>query len=274
MKRVIKNKKGLALIATVMLIVFVSIAVLGLTTFIVQWFKQLDAQERQSRCVYNAMSGVNYAIYRYRVDATLASGPFDVGGDANNNFTLSTTSSGGGGAAANLVINATASSRGGSGNKDILGVTLTNTSLTSSIILDQMVMYVSNSSESLDQIRINNVTVRNSKDTIDTTSRTLDLTTNVTIPANTTITINYIRFTNSFDPTSLYLGFIMTDLSTTSICTAYPAQPSTCTTPGASLTIQSMGKTSGSNQYRSVQATYDTATGNVSDYDEIAQTVP
>lgn len=268
----IKNKQGLALIAAIMLIVFVSIAVLGLSVFIVQWYKQIDSQERQTRCIHNAMAGVNYAIYQYRVSGALTNGTTSI--DADNNFTLSTVSSGGAGAAANLVIDATNSSRGGSNNKDILGITLTNTSLTSSITLDRIVLYVSNSSETLDRISINGVLVRNSTDTINTTPNNLDLTTNATIPANTTRAIDYIRFSNSFGPTNLYLGFIMTDLSATSICTVYPEQDSTCTTAGASLTIKSMGKTTGSNQYRSVQATYNPATGNVSDYDEIAQTVP
>ena len=69
------------------------------------------------------------------------------------------------------------------------------------------------------------------------------------------------------------LSFVMTDATTTTACIGWPAQGSVCTQI-SSLTIKSMGKTAGSNQYRSVQAVYNTTTGNVSDYDEIFQTVP
>jgi hypothetical protein len=245
--------------------------VLGLSVFIVQWYKQIDVRVRESRCIYNAYAGVNYAIWNYRSNpSVLTNGTTSI--DANNNFTLSTVS--GGTEASSLVIDATNSSRGGSGNKDILGITLTNTSPTSSITLDRIVLYVNNGNESLDRVRISGVLVRNSTDTINTTPNNLDLTTNAIIPANTTRTIEYIRFTNSFNPANLYMGFIMIDGSPTSICTVYPKQGSTCPTLDGNLTIKSMGKTAGSNQYRSVEATYNTTTGNVSPYNEISQTVP
>ena len=93
----IKKNKGIALIAAIMLIVFISTAVLGLSVFIVGWYKQIDTDEKEVRCIYNAQAGINYALYNYRVSAALTNGATAI--DANNNFTLSTVSGGGGGAA-------------------------------------------------------------------------------------------------------------------------------------------------------------------------------
>jgi len=264
----IKKRRGIALIAAIMLIVFISTAVLALSVFIVSWYKQIDAEEREARCIYNAMAGVNYAIWNYRANSSaLTNGTSNI--DANNSFTVSTVS--GGGAAANLVINATASSLSGNG-RDVLNVTLTNNSLASSITLAQVIIYIDSGTKILDAIRINNSNVWTNNTNIGTTPVTLNMT-DVVIPANTTRAVNRIRWTTSMAGRTVYWRFIMSDASTTSICIAYPAQVSSCTTP-SSLTIKSMGKTTGSNQYRSVQATYNTSTGNVSDYDEIAQTVP
>lgn len=267
----IKKNKGIALIAAIMLIVFISIAVLGLSVFIASWYKQIDTDEREVRCIYNAMAGVNYALYNYRVSAALTNGTTAI--DAFNSFTLSTVSGGsGGGAAGSLGVTATATSLGNS-NKDILGITLTNTSLTSSITLSQMVIYIDSGTNTLDAVRINGSDIWTNNTVIGTTPVTLNMT-DVTIPANTTRTVNRIRWTNSFSGHVAYWGFIMSDGTTTSICTVYPAQASSCTSLSGSLTIKSMGKTTGSNQYRSAQATYNTTTGNVSDYDELFQTVP
>jgi len=263
----LKNKKGLALIAAVMLIVFISIAVLGLSVFIVQWYKQIDAQERQTRCIYNAMAGVNYAIYQYRVSGALTNGTTAI--DANNNFTLSTVSGGGGGAASALVIDATASGTGGSGNRELQGVALRNSSV-SAITINQAIVTWSNS-RNMAEIVINGVT--NWSGTASTPA-TVNFTTNATINAGATVPLTCIRFSGNMVNTTITIRFCMTDGTTTNACTLLPAQPSVCTQPATSLTIKSMGKTAGSNQYRSVQAEYNITTGNVSDYDEIATTVP
>jgi len=261
----IKNKKGLALIAAVMLIVFVSIAVLGLSVFIVGWYKQINAEEREVRCIYNAMAGVNYSLYQYRNSAALTNGTFNI--DANNNFTLSTVSGGGGGASASLVLDATGSSLGNN-NRRILGLHIRNSSA-SSVTIDRMIVTWS-VSNTMTQIQINGSSVWTGSAT--SSPATVNIT-NTTIPANTTRNIDLIQFNNSVLNAVVTLSFVMTDGTTTTACIAWPAQGSTCT-QNSTLTIKSMGKTAGSNQYRSVQAVYSTTTGNVSDYDEIFQTVP
>ncbi len=267
----IKKEKGIALIAAIMLIVFISTAVLGLSVFIVGWYKQIDTDEREVRCIYNAQAGINYALYNYRVSAALTNGATAI--DANNNFTLSTVSGGGGGAAAdNLTVDATGANLNAN-KKDIRGVTLKNTSLTSSITLSQIIIYINTGTQTLDEVRINNSNVWTANTSIGTTPVTLNMT-DVSIPANTTRTVNYIRWTADVSAKTVYWRFIMSDGTTSSVCTVWPAQASPCVSSSGSLTIKSMGKTTGSNQYRSVQATYNTTTGNVSDYDEIFQTVP
>ena len=264
----IKKNKGLALIAAIMLIAFVSTAVLGLSVFIVGWYKQIDTAERQERCIYNAAAGINYALYQYRNSATLINGTFSI--DANNNFTLSTLASGGGGgAAASLVVDATGAYLGNN-NRRLLGVTIRNSS-SSAITINRMIVTWSISNRTMSLIRINGFNVW----TGSANSSPADVNiTNTTIPANTTRSINLIQFNSTMLNAVITLSFVMTDGTTTTACTAWPTQGSVCTQAATGLTIQSMGKTINSNQYRSVQAIYNTTTGNVSDYDEIAQTVP
>lgn len=252
--------------AAVMLIVFVSIAVLGLSVFIVGWYKQIDSEEREVRCIYNASSGVNYSLYQYRNSASLTNGTFNI--DANNNFTVSTVAGGGGGASGSLVVNATAAYLGDN-NHSLQGVTIRNSSA-SSITIDRIIVTWSISNRTMSNIQLNGSTVWSGSATSSPANVNIA---DTTIPANTTRNINLIQFNASMNSAVITLSFVMTDGTTTTACIAWPAQGSACT-QNSTLTIKSMGKTAGSNQYRSVQAVYSTTTGNVSDYDEIFQTVP
>ena len=261
----IKKNKGIALIASIMLIVFVSTAVLGVSVFISGWYKQLDAGERGERCIYNANAGVNYAIYQYRNSATLINGTTNI--DANNNFTVSTTSAGN--AASVLVVDARGSFLASS-NRNVEGVTLTNSS-DAAIIIDRIIVTWTGASRTLQNIRIDNLNVWNTDVSLSPANCNI---TNTTIPAGATLPLTRVRWNSSMAGRTITLQFVMTDGSTSSVCTVYPTPGSVCTTTGSALTIKSMGKTVGSNQYRSVQATYNIASGQVSDYDEINQSVP
>jgi hypothetical protein len=264
----IKKNKGLALIAAIMLIVFVSTAVLGLSVFIVGWYKQIDTVERQERCIYNAAAGIHYALYQYRNSAALTSGTFNI--DTNNNFTLSTVASGGGGgASASLVVDAT-DAHLGNNNRRLLGVTIRNSSA-SSITITRMIVTWSISNRAMSKIKIDGDEVWGEGADSSPADVNID---DTTIHANETLDIDLIQFDSSMINAVITLSFKMTDGTTTSACTAWPDQGSVCTQAASGLTIQSMGKTTSSNQYRSVQAIYNTTTGNVSDYDEIAQAVP
>jgi len=263
----LRQKKGLALIAAIMLIVFVSAAVLGLSVFIVGWYSQINTADKEERCIYNAAAGINYALYQYRNSAALTNGTFNI--DANNNFTVSTVASEGGGAAASLVVDATGAFLG-SNNRRLQGVTISNSSA-SPIIIDRIIVTWSISNRTMSQIRINGSTVWSGS--ANSSPANVNIT-NTTIPANTTRAVNLIQFNSSMSSAVITISFVMTDSTTTSACTLWPAQGSVCTQASTGLTIRSMGKTTGSNQYSSVEAIYNTATGNVSDYDEISQTVP
>lgn len=265
------KRKGLALIAAIMLIIFVSTAVLGVSAFIAGWLRQVSAEGIEARCIYNALAGVNYAIYRYRDTGFLTNGT-TFGIDGNNSFSFSSQP----GTAVNLRINATASSLGGSGNREIRGVTLTNTSA-SPIVLSQMVIYINSGTRTLDQVNIANAPVWTTDKEIGTTQPDppLDMV-DFTIAPNTTRVINFIRWTNNFSGRIAYLRFIMNDFSTSSICTVYPAQPAPCdtTVATAGLTIKSTGRVTGSSQLRPVQAAYSIALGSVRNYDEKCAAVP
>gem|GEM_PF-775567 len=264
----LKRKKGLILIAVIMLIVFVSITVLGLSTFIAGWYGQINSAERQERCIYNAAAGVNYALYQYRNSGSLANGTFSI--DANNNFTLSTVTSGGsGGAAGALVLDAT-DAHLGSNNRRLLGLTIRNSS-SSSVTIDRVIVTWNISNRRMTQIKINGSTVWSG--TASSSPADVNIN-NTTIPANTTRSIDLIQFNSTMINATITLSFHMTDETTTTACTAWPAQGSVCAQAAAGLTITSMGKTAGSNQYRSIQATYNTDSGNISDYDEVDQVVP
>ena len=265
-----KKNKGIALIAAIMLIVFVSIAVLGLSVFIVSWYKQIDVRARESRCIYNAMAGVNYAIWKYRLNPSeLTIGTTSI--DANNNFTLSTVSGGGGeGASSTIIINATNSDLSDK-NRHVVDWTIRNNSA-SVVKIDQVTVTWKKTPKTLTSLVIDNHPKwEGSKSTSPAIFPV-----SITIPGNTTYsTHNEIIFNSSVKGDhGITISFRMTDNTNTTFCTVYPAQPSACAQASGSLTIKSMGKTTGSNQYRSVQATYNTASGNVSPYNEIFQTVP
>lgn len=268
------NKRGIALAAVILLITFVAVAVLGATSFISQRLVGVEVKQRDMRCRYNAQAGLYYAIYQYRNSGTTYVSPTLVTIDSGNYAYITSTGGGGGGGAASLLqIDATGSYLGGTGNKDILGIHLTNASSSSAITLTQFTISVVGGAKTLDQMDIHGSSVWTTNTSIGVTPVTLDMT-DVTIPASTTYNIDFIRWTSGMSGRTVSSSFIMSDTTTTSVCTVYPRPASVCTTGGGTLTINSMGKTTGSGLYHTVQATYTIATGNISDYEEVTTTVP
>ncbi len=262
------KNRGLALIAVIIIILFVITAVLGVTSFIANRFLGFDVQQRLMRCMYNAQAGIQYAIYQYRQSSTLYASGTTVAIDANNAFRI--TSSGSGTQASALIVNATASALASS-SRNLTGITLQNTSA-SPITIDRMIVTWSGSTRTMQDIIINGVTVWNTGTS--TTPANVDIT-NTAIPASTTRPLTRIRWNSSMAGRTITLQFVMLDGSTTSLCTVFPRPASTCVTPGGStLTITSMGTTTGSSLYKTVQATYATTTGNISAYSEISTSVP
>lgn len=260
------NKKGIALVAIIILIIFVGLAVGGVTTFIAQRLIQVDTQQRDMRCRYNAQAGLHYAIYQRRASGSNFSGTVTI--DSNNSARVSTTGGGGGGAASSLIIDARAASLA-SGNRNLQGIVLTNSSA-SPITIDRMIITWTGTSRTLQNIVINGITVWSGS--VTTSPANVNIT-NFTLNAGASYPLTRIRWSGSMNGRTMTLQCVMTDASTTSICTVYPAPASTCQA-SSSLTIQSTGRTAGSGMYRTVQATYNTSTGNVSDYTEITAAVP
>ncbi|MFH0762588.1 MAG: hypothetical protein V1925_01715 [Candidatus Omnitrophota bacterium] len=82
----IPNKKGIALIAAIMLIVFTSIVVLSVSVFIFQRLKQNDVESSKIRAIYLAQAGAHRAIYDYRSGGAVTLGQVTVA--AGKTFTL------------------------------------------------------------------------------------------------------------------------------------------------------------------------------------------
>jgi hypothetical protein len=97
-------------------------------------------------------------------------------------------------------------------NKDITGITLTNLSTSTSITVAQMTISWTGgtSGSQLSQIRINSVTVFNTN----INSGALADITDVIIPAGTTYTVNWLRFTKAMSGSTLSITFTMIDGST------------------------------------------------------------
>jgi hypothetical protein len=257
------NKRGITLIASIMLIVFASIAVLGVTTFILERFRQYNVDRVGAKCIYLAQAGLHYALYQYLVSGSLASGQVNI--DSANFFVLNVTT----GAAGSLRVDARASSIGGSSNRDLLGVTISNTSA-SAITIDQVIVSWNLSSKTLQQIVINGSTRWSGS------ASSSPVTANITdfaLNPGVNYPLTRIRWNSSMLGATITLQFIMSDGSKGTACAAFPRPASTCQ-QSTSLIIKSMGKTSGSNIYRTVQAIYDTVTSKVTKYYEIANAVP
>ena len=257
-----------------MLMVFISTAVLGLCVFIVGWYKQIDIQQIKTRCIYNAMAGVNYALYQYRNSVPAPSGPIPL--DANNNFTVSIDSGGGGGGDASAIIIDATDSDLSSKNEKIINWTIRNNSA-SEVTIDQVTITWNKHSKTLESLVIDGDSIWQGKEEISPAVFSVHL----HLEANHTYAQdNEVKFDSSISgDRGVTLAFRMTDHTYTTGCIVYPHQTSTCEQGSCSLTIRSMGQIISldkdrADQYRSVQAIYNTTTGKISSYEEISQTVP
>ncbi len=94
------DQRGITLAASIILILFVSVSVLSVTTFIVQRFSQTRSKSISSRALYLAQAGIHNALYNFRYNDSLGTGYFPLGQtdvDAANYFVV-------GGTAADLLM--------------------------------------------------------------------------------------------------------------------------------------------------------------------------
>ena len=254
-------KKGVTLIETIMLIVFVSIAVLGVTVFIVQRFAELNTKVISNKCLYLAQAGVQDAIeqVRSRFSPATTYGYYPLG--------LTTVNTGetfrrGGTAADMLIVN---SADAAASSSDIINIKIqeATNSATPAVILDQMVVtWTQTATRRLTAINIGG----SDKWTGNLTSPATCNITNVTLGTGIT-PITRLRFNNSASViTSISIQFIMTDGSSKTVA-VYPKNNNSV------FTIKSTGKVSGSNIYRTQEVDYNlmntTTSARIDDYDEI-----
>ena len=267
-KNKISNQSGIALAATIMMIVFVSIVVFNVTIFIVQRLSDGDAKRIQARCINLAHAGIQQALYDFRVHDNLGTGYFSLGPtsiDANNSFTLGGDPAGS--AADWLIVNTQAANLSGS---DLTGITIQDATNSKAITIDRIQLTWDNA-RSLSQVRINGTNYWTGPN--DPTPADANLDPDFPLAASTppvVYSINRFRFggnmTNPVAPTFIDATFVMTDGSTKTL-RIYPASHSTSN----NFTVKSTGKTANSNIYRTLQADYRASmpTGTITNYKEI-----
>jgi len=245
-----KKRKGIALIAAIMLIIFVSIAVLGLSTFIVGWYKQIDTEQINLKCLYLAQAGIHDAIYdvrsRYLNPATTygyyATGLTTV--DTNETFRL------GGSAADFLMVNTAGATWGGSTLSGIRLQKATSSALPEVTIASVNICWTRSSGTNRN---VNRVTIGTTNYTVNVsqsacpgglanfTDRTL---------SNTSFVAFALRWSGTITLTDVVVQFNMTDGSTKTV-------DMWTLNNSCQFTINSTGKVAGSSIYRTIKATYD-----------------
>jgi len=238
------NKRGIALIAAVMLIVFASIAVLGVTTFIIQRLKQNITGQTQLKCIYLAQAGINDAIYWFRFHDSTGVGYFTLGAvnvEPNERFTL-------GGTAADLLMVNTSVTRFNP-STDFIGLTIQNASNSKTITIDRMIVSWQKTGAVRRLRRI--IIAGSTRWTGNLASPANCDITNYTLGTTPTIRDVLLRFGDNMAGTvSISIQFVMTDGSIRSVV-VYPASDNYI------FTVKSTGKANSSNIYRTIEADYN-----------------
>lgn len=251
------DKKGIVLIAIIFLIIFMGIAMFGVTTFIAQRLVGYNSEQTIARCRYNAEAGVAYAIYQYRSAGTQYSNTLTI--DSTNSATVSTVPA----QASAVIIDAAGSSLANSSRR-VVNWTVRNNSA-SAIAINEYTVTWHVASRTFNEVQINGTTL-GSTVAISTSPAVVAVSPTFSIPANTTYSSTMVRFnSNMSTDTGITISFKFTDGSITTPCTVYPAQGSTCTQP-LILNITSTGKTADPKYYKTVVATYNTLTGKITAY--------
>jgi len=237
------------------MVVFASIAVLGITSFIVQRLKQNFTEELYLKCVYLAQAGIHNAVYFYRFRDISGNGYFSLGQtniDASNFFVV------GGTAADMLMVDTRTTYVGGTSNRDLLNLKLQNATNSKTITIDRMVV-TWNNSKNIRIIRINGADrwTGNLSSPAD-----CNLPVNFSLSNTSTVNINYIRFSGDMRNSLISIQFVMTDGSSKTVSVLPNSQQ-------YNFTAKATGKTSGSNLFRTIKAEYNAATQKIVDYKEI-----
>lgn len=249
------GKKGITLIASIMLIVFASVAVLGVTTFIIQRLNLFEAKRIHLNSIYLAEAGINQAVYKFRFNDLATNGYFSLGKtnvDTGNFFVLGASDSD------LLMVNTSVSNLQTPNNRDLINLTIQNSTNSRSITIDRMAV-TWNNSRKLKVIRINNSNVWNGNSSSPVNANITNFTLNA---APSIYSVNYLRFNDDMSEAVINIKFIMSDGSNKTV-TVYPASNRYL------FTIKSTGKSTDSNIYRTIQADYNVLTSKIEDYHEV-----
>ncbi len=242
----------------VMLIVFATIAVVGVVAFIAQRLREQEPESVYVQTIYLAQAGVHDAAYFFRFHDSSANGYFTLGTtniDANNSFVLSAT-------AANLLMVNTSTSALTNGNNGLGAWTIQNATNSNTITIATITVSWSGvpATRRLSSIFLNNTSVWS------TGGGTSGSTFNITdFTLNTTPTIygnNSLRFNGNMTGATANVTFNMTDGSSQTL-TIFPASSNN------KFTVTSKGQTTGSSLFRSIQATYNAVNATITAYQEI-----
>lgn len=253
----IKKRKGLALIAAVMLVVFITMAVLGLSTFIVQWFLQLNADQINAKCLYLAQAGIQDAIYEIRssyLNPATTYGSFTTG--------LTTVNTGEtyrrGGTAADFLLVNTAGAAWNAATFILSGINVqkaTSSAIPAVTIASVNVCWTraGGPNRNIDRITIGGATWTGNLPSLNCPGRNADI---ADVTLNTSFIPVTLRWSNSITLTDVIIQFNMTDGSTKTV-DLWDGNLPTPPPNNCLFTIKSTGKVSGSNIYRTIQADYN-----------------
>jgi len=252
---VLKNKNGMVLAAAVMLIIVAAVVVLGVTTFVVERLRQLEANQQETEAVYLAQAGIEAAVYNYRFRRQTGNGYFTLGQnflEANRYYVL-------GGSDADLVMVDTSAAILSSNNRTLSGLVMQNATNTRALTLDRMTV-TWNNSRRLSRIRINNGTVwsGNAASGVNALIRPQAVMDAVPTQDN----IDELRFSGSMVGATVDVRFIMTDGSFKDV-RVYPASNN------FNFTVSATGQRTGSTIYRTARAVYNALTSKIIQHEDI-----
>ena len=248
------NKRGIVLVASIMLIVFVSIAVLGITVFITQRLTYADAQRTSAENIYSAQAGIQKALYDFRFRDLSGEGYITLGQtniDAGNYFVICAT-------AADLLMTNISGTFIQNNKKFLENFLLRNATNSQTITIDRIIVTWNVGTVRITDIRLNNGFVWSGNLT---SPATCDIS-NFTLASNQTIySNNQIRFNGDVSTATISVRFIMTDGSTRDV-NMFPASNNN------NFIVNATGKRTASGMFQTARAEYNPLTGRVLDYEE------
>ncbi|MBU2102114.1 MAG: hypothetical protein ABH865_05325 [Candidatus Omnitrophota bacterium] len=239
-----------------MLIVFVSIAVLGVTVFIVQRLQGVASERNRIASLYCAQAGMHNVIYAFRYNDTISNGNFSTGQtaiDANNSFVIGPNSTEGRDAYL-LVVDSNATYQPAN-ERSLLDLRVQDAARSRNIRLAFMNLSWSGSPNNR---RLRTITIGDTEVWSGNVGSPVDADiSDFTLDKDSTIYPVNVTFNSQVTLTAFNATFGMNDTSRTDAYKVYPASNN-----NTFFTFESTGRSG--NAWRTIIARYNAATGNVS----------